>query len=114
MPTLVYLMQTEIASQVILANLKSASDGPEGPSAVSMNQIRMWLVPQKAEHDHDYDINCNYFEEMLRQAMCNLMAKGYVTSSVHDGVEDGDAQMFSLTQEGARYVEELAVGIEEP
>lgn len=107
-------MQTEIASQVILANLKSASDGPEGPSAVSINQIRMWLVPQKAEHDHDYDINCNYFEEMLRQAMRDLMAKGYVTSSVHDGVEDGDAQMFSLTQEGARYVEELAVGIEEP
>jgi hypothetical protein len=80
----------------------------EGPSAVSMSQIKMWVVPQKGEHDHDYSINPSYFEALLRQTMGDLLAKGYLASSLHDDIEDGDAQMFSLTIKGARYVEKLA------
>lgn len=99
-------MQTEIASQTILARLKSVSG--ESPPAVSLTQIRMWVVPQKGEHDHDYSINQSYFEALLRQTISDLLASGYIASSVHDGIEDGDARMFSLTGKGARYVEELA------
>ncbi len=99
-------MQTEIASQTILARLVSMSD--EGPSAVSMSQIRMWVMPQKGEHDQDCSINQNYFETLISQTMSDLLAKGYIASSLHDSIEDGDARMFSLTVKGARYVEELA------
>jgi hypothetical protein len=99
-------MQTEIASQTILARL--ASMPGEGPSAVSLSQIKMWVVPQKGEHDHDYSINPNYFEALLRQTVGDLLAKGYITSSVREGIEDGDAQMLSLTVKGVRYLEDLA------
>ncbi|AFU58488.1 hypothetical protein Ngar_c15540 [Candidatus Nitrososphaera gargensis Ga9.2] len=98
-------MQTEIAS-AILARLASVSS--EGPSAVSMSQIKMWIVPQESEHDHDYNINDSYFEVLLSRTIGDLLAKGYIACSVRDGVEDGDGQMFSLTAKGARYVEELA------
>jgi hypothetical protein len=100
-------VQTEIASQTILARL--ASMPGEGPSAVSMSQIKMWVVPQKGEHDYDYSINPNYFEALLRQTVGDLLAKGYIASSVRDGIEDGDPLVFSLTARGARYVEDLAV-----
>ena|SRR6185312_6643192 len=109
MRTVVWLMQTEIASQTILAHLKSASDD----AAVSVGQIKLWLVPQKAEHDSDYDINQEYFEMLMRQTLSNLLEKGYIVSSVHDSVEDGDARAFSLTQKGEKYIEELAAGCEE-
>jgi hypothetical protein len=97
-------MQTDIAS-AILARMKSASG--EGPSAVSMTQIRMWVVPQKGEQDHDYSINQSYFDVLLVQMVGDLIAGGYITSSMRDGIEDGDARVFSLTAKGARYVEEL-------
>ena len=102
-------MQTEIASQTILAHLKSVSDDA---APVSMGQIKLWLVPQKAEHDSDYDINQKYFEMLMRQTLSDLLEKGYIASSVHDGVEDGDARAFSLTQKGEKYIEELAMGYE--
>ncbi|HEV8405615.1 MAG TPA: hypothetical protein VGQ13_06895 [Nitrososphaera sp.] len=98
-------MQMEIASQTVLARLKSSSD--EGSSSVSLNQIKMWVVPQMGEQDQDYTINQSYFATLLNQTIIDLLAKGYITSSMHDGVEDGDAEMFSLTVKGARYVEEL-------
>jgi hypothetical protein len=99
-------MQAEIASRTILARLKSMS-GEDQP-AVSLSQIRMWVLPQKGEQDYDYSINPSYFDAMLMQAMRDLLAAGYVASSVRDGIDDGDARVFSLTFKGARYVEELA------
>jgi len=106
-------MQTEIASQTILAHLKNVSgDRNINPPTVSVGQIKLWLVPQKAEHDSDYDINQKYFEMLLRQSLSDLLEKGYITS-VHDSVEDGDARAFSLTQKGEKYIEELAMGYEE-
>jgi hypothetical protein len=86
--------------------MKSVS-GEDLP-AVSMTQIRMWVVPQKGEQDHDYSINQGYFEALLRQTLSDLLARGYIASSVRDGIDDGDARVFSLTAKGARYVEELA------
>jgi hypothetical protein len=102
-------MQTEIASQTILTHLKSV---PDDAAPVSMGQIKLWLVPQKAEHDSDYDINQKYFEMLLRQSLSDLLEKGYIASSVHDGAEDGDARAFSLTQKGEKYIEELAASYE--
>jgi len=98
-------MQMEIASQTILARLKSLSD--EGSSAVSLNQIKMWVVPQMGEQDQEYDINQNYFATLLHQTIIDLLAKGYIASSLNDGIEDVDAQIFSLIVKGARHVEEL-------
>ena len=98
-------MQMEIASQTILARLKSLSD--EGSSAVSLNQIEMWVVPQMGEQDQEYDINQNYFATLLHQTIIDLLAKGYIASSLNDGVEDGDARIFSLKVKGTRHVEEL-------
>ena len=92
-------METESAAQVILANLQGRG--------ASMGQIRMWLVPQKAEHEHDYNINKGYFEMLIREALKDLLSKGYVRSSLPDGVEDGDAQVFTLTDSGTRRVQEL-------
>ncbi|SRR5581483_681612 len=100
MLAVVWLMQTEIASQTILAQMKNESE-------VSFGQLRMWLVPQKAEHDNDYDINQKYFETLLRETLSDLLKKGYIASSVRDGVEDGDARAFSLTQKGSKYIEEF-------
>jgi hypothetical protein len=93
-------------AKAILARLRGESG--EGLPAVSLSQIRMWVVPQKGEHDHDYSINQNYFETLLMQVMNDLLANGYVDSSVRDGIEDGDSKVFYLTDKGATYVEELA------
>lgn len=107
-------MQTEIASHTILAHMKNVSDdNSTNPSTISFSQIKLWLVPQKAEHDSDYDINQKYFEMLLRQTLSDLLDKGYIASSVHDSVEDGDAHAFSLTQKGEKYIEELAIDCEE-
>lgn len=108
-------METKIASQVILANMNSMNNERLGdPSAaVSLNQIKMWLVPQKTEHDLDYDINHHYFETLLRNTLDELVAGGYIISSINESIEDGDPQMFSLTQKGAKYVEELIVRSDE-
>lgn len=98
-------MQTEIVSHTVLARMKSVS--AEDP-AVSLTQIRMWVLPQKGEQDHDYSINQSYFEALLQQTISDLLANGYIASSLSDSIDDGDARMFSLTLKGARYVEELA------
>jgi len=63
--------------------------------------------PQMGEQDQEYDINRNYFATLLHQTIIDLLAKGYIASSLYDGVEDGDVQMFSLIVKGARHVEEL-------
>ena len=63
--------------------------------------------PQMVEQDQEYDINRNYFATLLHQTIIDLLAKGYIASSLNDGVEDGDARIFSLKVKGTRHVEEL-------
>lgn len=103
-------METELASQVILSRLVSANSGMQA----SMGQMRMWFVPQKAENEYDYSINEKYFEAMLHQAVRFLLEKGYLSSSLPDGIEDGDAQVFSLTEQGIKYLEQQAALQPEP
>jgi len=59
------------------------------------------------EQDQECDINRNYFATLLHQTIIDLLAKGYIVSSLYDGIEDGDAQISSLMVKGARHVEEL-------
>ena len=105
-------METESASRAILANLHagygSSSQTSTTTAGASLAQIRMWLVPQKAEHENDYDINRGYFELLLKHALQDLLQQGYVHSTLPGGMEDADAQTFSLTEKGAERVEELA------
>jgi len=101
-------MQTEIASQTILARMKNTD-----LSEISFAQLGLWIMPQKAEQDRDYDIHKKYFEVLLLETLSDLLKKGYVSSSVRDGVEDGDARAFSLTQKGSMYIEEFVKGFEE-
>ncbi|MGI0025757.1 MAG: hypothetical protein ACREA4_11525 [Nitrososphaera sp.] len=107
-------MQTELASQIILANMKNIADGSsdDRSASITLSQIKLWLVPQKAEHDLDYDINGNYFDSLLRNALDELLAGGYITSSINESIEDGDPQTFSLTVKGAKYIEELVPSYE--
>jgi hypothetical protein len=102
-----FLMDIEPAARTILSNLMQGSEG------ASVNQIRVWLTPQKAEHEYDYNINKGYFEMLIRAALKDLLAKGYITSSLPDGIEDGDAQVFSLTDQGIKYINELAKNAEQ-
>jgi hypothetical protein len=97
-------MDIEPSAQIILSNLTRGSQ-EEG---VSMGQIRMWLVPQKAEHEHDYNINKGYFEMLMHNALKDLLSKGYVRTKLPDGAEDGDTRVFYLTESGAKHLEELA------
>lgn len=101
-------METEPASRVILGNLYARS----GPGA-SLAQIGMWVIPQKAEQEFDYDINKGYFEMLIKEAMRELMDAGDVRSSLPGGIEDGDAQVFSLTEKGRKHVEELTAQAEQ-
>lgn len=96
-------METEPASRMILGNLYASSN----PQGASLAQIRMWVIPQKAEHENDYNINKGYFEMLIREAMREMLDAGYVRSSLPGGMEDGDAQLFSLTEKGKKRVEEL-------
>lgn len=93
---------------MILGNLYASSS----PGA-SLAQIRMWVIPQKAEHEFDYNINKGYFEMLIRKAMRELMDAGDVRSSLPEGIEDGDAQVFSLTEKGRKHVEELTAQAEQ-
>jgi len=102
-------METESASRAILANLHASFDS----TGASLAQIKMWLVPQKAEHESDYDINKGYFELLMKYALRDLLHEGYVRSTLPGGVEDGDAQLFSLTEKGAEHVEKLAAQAEQ-
>ena len=67
----------------------------EGSLSVSLNQIKMWVMPQMGE------------EDPVQPAIIDLLAKGYITSSLYNGIEDGDDQMFRLTVKGGKCVEEL-------
>jgi hypothetical protein len=95
-------MEADPASIAILGNLQSV-----GGQGASLAQMKMWLVPQKAENEHGYNINRGYFEMLLANTLRNLMQQGYVRSTLPDGMEDGDAQLFSLTDKGIRYLEEI-------
>jgi hypothetical protein len=101
-------METEPSSRVILENLYASSG-----SGASLAQIRMWVIPQKAEHEFDYNINKGYFEMLVKETMRELMDSGDVKSSLPGGMEDGDAQVFSLTEKGRKHVEELAAQAEQ-
>lgn len=92
------------AARIILDNLVhvASADG------ASLGQIRMWLVPQKAENEYDYNINKGYFELLISQALRELADSGYISSSHPDGVDDGDVKHFILTEKGAKYLQELA------
>jgi hypothetical protein len=103
-------MQKEIASQMILSQLMSLSIGTDEDDtvySVSLNQIKMWIIPQKAEHDDKYDINRGYFELLVQQTLHDLIINGYVKSwYCEETEEDGDGQLFSLTEKGMKYLEE--------
>ena len=62
-------METESASRAILANLHAGF----GSTGASLAQIKMWLVPQKAEHESSYDINKGYFELLMKYALRDLL-----------------------------------------
>jgi hypothetical protein len=100
-------MDIEPAARTILSNLMQGSEG------ASVSQIRVWLTPQKAEHEYDYNINKGYFELLIHAALKDLLAKGYIRSSLPDGIDDGDAQVFSLTDQGIRHINELAKSAEQ-
>ena len=101
-------MQKEIASQMILSQLMSLSIGTDDDAySVNLNQIKMWIIPQKAEHDDKYDINRGYFELLVQQTLHDLIKNGYVKLSYREEAEeDGDGQLFTLTEKGMKYLEE--------
>ena len=101
-------MQKEIASQIILSHLMrhTVNTNNDDTNSVSLNQIKMWIVPQKAEHNDNYNINHGYFELLVKQTLHDLQQNSYIKSSYHDEAEYGEGQMYSLTEEGVRYLEE--------
>jgi hypothetical protein len=103
-------MQKEIPSRTILSQLMNLNIGTNGGNhthSVSLSQIKMWIIPQKAEHDDKYDINRGYFELLVQQTMRDLITNGYIKSSYRDEAEDGDGMVYSLTEKGAKYLEEM-------
>jgi hypothetical protein len=103
-------MQKEIPSRTILSqlmNLNISTNGGDHTHSVSLSQIKMWIIPQKAEHDDKYDINRGYFELLVQQTMRDLITNGYIKSSYRDEAEDGDGMVYSLTEKGAKYLEEM-------
>ena len=102
-------MQKEIASQIILSHLMrlTVNTNEYDINSVSVNQINMWIIPQKAEHNDSYNINLGYFELLVQQTLHDLITNGYVKSSYReDAEEDGDGQLFSLTEKGMKYLGE--------
>jgi hypothetical protein len=101
-------MQKEIVSQMILSQLMSLSIGTDDDAySVNLNQIKMWIIPQKAEHDDKYYINRGYFELLVQQTLHDLIINGYVKLSYREEAEeDGDGQLFTLTEKGMKYLEE--------
>ena len=101
-------MQKEIVSQMILSQLMSLSIGTDDDAySVNLNQIKMWIIPQKAEHDDKYDINRGYFELLVQQTLHDLIINGYVKLSYREEAEeDGDGQLFTLNEKGMKYLEE--------
>jgi hypothetical protein len=102
-------MQYEIPSRMILSQLKNLNISTTGDNthSASLSQIKMWIIPQKAEHDDKYDINRGYFELLVQQTMRDLITNGYIKSSHRDEAEDGDGLVYSLTEKGERYLEEM-------
>ena len=102
-------MQKEIPSRTILNQLMNLNISTNGDNthSVSLSQIKMWIIPQKAEHDDKYDINRGYFELLVQQTLHDLIINGYVKLSYREEAEeDGDGQLFTLTEKGMKYLEE--------
>ena len=99
-------MQKEIVSQMILTQLMGHGISTDNAQSVGLNQIKMWTIPQKAEHDDKYDINRGYFELLVQQTLHDLIANGYIKSTYHDEAEDEDEQVYSLTEKGLKYLKE--------
>jgi len=50
------------------------------------------------EEDQEYDMNQIYFATLINQTIIDLLAKGYITSSLYNGIEDGDDPMLPDSQ----------------
>jgi hypothetical protein len=103
-------MKKEIVSQVIMSQMMKLGSSTDATKdnipSVSLNQIQMWIIPQKAEHDDKYDINRGYFELLVHQTLEELIANGYIISSYRDQADYGDGQIYSLTEKGRQYLKE--------
>ena len=100
----------EIASHTILTHLMnnqpSKKNTKEEKSYVNINQIKMWIIPQKTEYDDKFDINVSYFETLIQRALDEMLINGYIQFSLNDSTEEGDGRVFSLTEKGIMYIQE--------
>jgi hypothetical protein len=111
-------MKEKFTSQIILNNLIRITNTSETAKlnrdkmgslpSVSLNQIRMWIIPQKSEHDEKYDINHRYFELLMEQSLNYLVVRGLIQSNSNESVEDDDERTFSLTEKGLKYALDYA------
>ena len=51
-------------------------------------------------------ISPGYFELLVKQTLNDLLQGGYIKPSYHYDAEYGEPQMYSLTEDGARYIED--------
>lgn len=79
----------------------------DGLSNIEINQIKMWIIPQKTENDDSYEINSGYYESMINQVLDELTNAGYLHSNFGDGIEDNDEKLFSLTKVGLDYASRI-------
>ena len=42
---------------------------------IESKPIMMWIVPQKAEHNDNYNINHGYFELLVKQTLNDLLER---------------------------------------
>jgi hypothetical protein len=42
---------------------------------IESKSIMMWIVPQKAEHNDNYNINHGYFELLVKQTLNDLLER---------------------------------------
>lgn len=79
----------------------------DGLSNIEINQIKMWIIPQKTENDDSYEINSGYYESMINQVLDELTNAGYLHYNFGDGIEDNDEKLFSLTKVGLDYASRI-------
>ncbi len=81
----------------------------DGLSDIELNQIKMWIIPQKTENDESYEINSGYYESMINQVLNDLTDAGYLNYNFGDGAEDNDEKIFYLTKDGLDYASKLDI-----
>ncbi len=81
----------------------------DGLSNIELNQIKMWIIPQKTENDESYEINNGYYESIIDQVLDDLTNSGYLHYNFGEGVEDNDEKIFSLTENGLDYASRLDI-----